>query len=81
MLGKKSICVLHLNVFVFKWKPKRQKYSEVKTELEFPSPIHFINEIIPQQCLLPCTPLWNECTQTASADWIQCTENLSCTGF
>lgn len=52
MLGGGSTYVLHLNVLVFKWKPRRQNYSEVKTELEFPSPIHIINEIIPQQCLL-----------------------------
>lgn len=49
MLGEKSACVLHLSVLVFKWKRKKQKYSEVKTELDFPFPIHILNEIIPQQ--------------------------------
>ena len=41
--------------FAFKWKPKKQTYSEVKTELEFSFSIHIINEIIPQERL--CTPL------------------------
>ena len=49
--GKKSACVLHLSGLVFKWKPKKQKYSGVKTELEFPFPIHTINEIIRQRWL------------------------------
>lgn len=31
---------------------KKQKYSEAKTELEFPFPMHIINEIIPQPWLL-----------------------------
>lgn len=31
---------------------KKQKYCEAKTELEFPFPMHIINEIIPQLWLL-----------------------------
>ena len=55
---KKSACVLHVSGLVFKWKPKKQKYSEVKKELEFPFPIHTINEIIPRCWFLGATLKW-----------------------
>ena len=45
--GKNICCVLLLSGLVFKRKPKKQKYSKVKKELEFPFPIRTINEIIP----------------------------------